>query len=293
VVALGLALLARAAQLLGITAIPFYLIAGLAVGEGGLVHLDVSADFISIAAEIGVLLLLLTLGLEYTGDELRAGLRSGARPGLVDALANFTPGLGFGFLLGWEPVAAVLLGGVTWVSSSGVAAKILTDLDRLSNRETPAVLNVLVIEDLAMAAYLPLAAALVAGSTLGDTAATVAIAFAAVALILTLSLRWGRQLSRILATGSDESAAWPSRCRCRRPSAPSSSGWPCRARCRSGPAPSCSPCATSSPPPSSSSSATRSAPAPSAERSSPRWRWPWCARPPSSSPAGPPPPPSA
>jgi len=76
-VALGLAALARLAGRLGIPAIPFYLVAGLAVGEGGVAPLDVSADFISLTAEIGVLLLLLALGLEYTGDELRAGLRSG------------------------------------------------------------------------------------------------------------------------------------------------------------------------------------------------------------------------
>lgn len=38
-----------------------------------------------------------------------------------------------------------------------------SDLDRLGNRETPAVLNLLVIEDLAMAVYLPVVAAVVVG----------------------------------------------------------------------------------------------------------------------------------
>lgn len=91
-VALALAILARAASGLGITAIPFYLLAGLAVGEGGLAPLDVSAEFISTVAEIGVLLLLLALGLEYSAEELRAGLRSGLVPGAIDAVVNFTPG---------------------------------------------------------------------------------------------------------------------------------------------------------------------------------------------------------
>ena len=49
----------------------------------------------------------------------------------------------------------MLLGGVSWVSSSGIVAKVLADLDRLGNRETPAILNLLVIEDLAMAVFLP------------------------------------------------------------------------------------------------------------------------------------------
>ena len=73
-----------------------WVIAGLAVGEGGLYPLDVSHDFIALVAEIGVLLLLLTLGLEYSTDELRQGLRSGAAAGVVDAIANFVPGFAAG-----------------------------------------------------------------------------------------------------------------------------------------------------------------------------------------------------
>ena len=203
-VALGLAVLARVAGRLGITAIPLYILAGLAVGEGGIAPLDVSADFIALTAEIGVLLLLLTLGLEYTADELRQGLRGGLVPGAGDAVVNFLPGLGAGLLLGWDATTAVLLGGVCWVSSSGVVAKVLQDLDRLGNRETPAVLNLLVLEDLAMAVYLPVVAALVAGQNASETVATVAVALAAVAVILTVALRWGDRLSAVLASGSDE-----------------------------------------------------------------------------------------
>lgn len=43
-VALTLSVLARVAGRLGITAIPFYLLAGLAVGEGGIAPLDISAS---------------------------------------------------------------------------------------------------------------------------------------------------------------------------------------------------------------------------------------------------------
>jgi CPA2 family monovalent cation:H+ antiporter-2 len=203
-VVLVLAVLARLAGRLGITTIPFYVLAGLAVGEGGIAPLDVSGEFISQAAEIGVLLLLLTLGLEYSTDELRQGLRGSLVPGAVDAVANFTPGFAAGLLLGWDATAALLLGGVCWISSSGVVAKVLTDLDRLGNRETPAILNLLVTEDLAMAAYLPVAAALVAGRDLADTLVTVVVALAAVALVLAVAIRWGHRLSSLLAPASDE-----------------------------------------------------------------------------------------
>ena len=203
-VALALALLSRVASHWGVTAIPFYLLAGLAVGRGGIAPLDVSQEFIALAGEIGVLLLLLALGLEYSADELRAGLRAGAVPGVVDGVTNFLPGLVAGWLLGWDTTTAILLGGVCWVSSSGVVAKVVTDLGRLGNRETPAILNLLVIEDLAMAAYLPVVGAFLAGSDAAATARTLVIALAAAVAILTLALRWGEALSRTLTGTSDE-----------------------------------------------------------------------------------------
>ncbi len=70
VVAVGLSLSGPWRRSLGIPAIPLYLLAGLLVGNGGFVGLDVSESFISRAAD--VLLLLLTLGLEYTADELKS-----------------------------------------------------------------------------------------------------------------------------------------------------------------------------------------------------------------------------
>ena len=204
-VVLSLAVLSRFAGRLGITAVPLYLIAGLVVGEGGVVTLDVSEEFISVAAEIGVLLLLLALGLEYNQAELRDGLRTGLVPGVTDMVLNAVPGVAIGLLLGWEPLAAVLLGGVCWVSSSGIVSKVLSDLGRIGFRETPTVLNVLVIEDLAMAVYLPIVGALIAGGTLAALLGSVMLAIAAVVVILTLALRYGGHLSDILAGGSNES----------------------------------------------------------------------------------------
>ena len=72
-----MALLARIASRFGFSAIPLYLLAGLAFGNGGLVPLNLSKGFTGLGAEIGVLPLLFMLGLEYTGDELRDNLRRG------------------------------------------------------------------------------------------------------------------------------------------------------------------------------------------------------------------------
>ena len=60
---------------------------------------------------------------------------------------------------------AVLLGGITYISSSGIIAKLLSDLDRLGNRETPVILSILVIEDIVMAVFLPLTGVLLVGAS--------------------------------------------------------------------------------------------------------------------------------
>src|ERR1700730_5596187 len=203
-VVVGLAVLARIANRWSFSAIPFYLLAGLAFGNGGLAPLDVTADFIHIGAEIGVLLLLFMLGLEYTGEELKANLRGGLSAGILDLVLNFPPGFIAGLLLGWKPLAAVLLGGVTYISSSGVVAKVLAELRRLEYPATSPLLSVWVLEDLAMAVFLPVVAVLLSRGGPVKMAVSVSIAVGTVFLVLLVAARYGRSLSRFVAHESDE-----------------------------------------------------------------------------------------
>ncbi len=201
---LVLSILGRAALRYGVSPIPLYLIAGLAVGHGGFFPLDASESFFEVGSEIGVILLLAMLGLEYSPTELMKSLKQSRIAGVLDGVLNAVPGAAFALVLGWGPVAAVALAGVTWVSSSGVIAKVLRDLRRLGNRETPTILSVLVIEDLAMAFYLPVLSALVIGAGLLQGATTVVIAVSVVVVILFLALRFGKVLSRLFSANDAE-----------------------------------------------------------------------------------------
>ncbi len=201
---LGLSLLSRIAGRVGISPIPLYLLAGLAFGHGGLLPLTAGEEFFEVGSQIGVILLLTMLGLEYNAAELVGNLRQSKLAGLWDGLFNALPGAAFAIVLGWGPVAAFALAGITWVSSSGVIAKILRDLGRLTNRETPTVLSILVLEDLAMAFYLPALATLVIGATLLEGELLLASAVAAVVAILYLALRHGRIVSRLLSSKDAE-----------------------------------------------------------------------------------------
>jgi monovalent cation:H+ antiporter-2, CPA2 family len=188
----------------GLSPIPLYLLAGLAFGEGGLLPLDASVDFVEPAAEIGIILLLLLLGLEYSAAELSTSLRRNAPAGVLDMALNATPGAVAGLLLGLSPVGVVALAGVTWVSSSGIVAKVVTDLGRLGNRETPVVLSVLVFEDLAMAVYLPLLVAALAGLSFVSASVSVAVALVVVVAVLFVAFRYGEHLSSYVFSADDE-----------------------------------------------------------------------------------------
>jgi monovalent cation:H+ antiporter-2, CPA2 family len=204
IIIIGLALLDRLARRYGFSAIPLYLLVGLVLGEGGLMQLNFSEGFLHVGTEIGVLLLLFTLGLEYTSEQLRRGLSKGLPDGIVDFLLSFPPGFLMGILMGWGPLTAWLLGGVTYISSSGIIAKIIDEQGWMNNGETPSIISILVFEDLVMAIYLPLTIVLLAGQSLALASLSILIALAAVSFLLYVALNYGKALGRLIEHTSDE-----------------------------------------------------------------------------------------
>lgn len=200
----GLGLLGAVSLRFSISPIPLYLLAGLALGTGGLLPLTTSHEFISTGAEIGVILLLFSLGLEYTADELIGTLRSSAVAGLLDLALNAAPGALICLMLGWGPVAAIAMAGVTYGTSSGITAKIINDLGWLGNRETPAVLSLLVFEDLTMAIYLPVLTIVLAGVSPALALATLATSTTTIGVIFLVVLRHGHMVERLVAGPNDE-----------------------------------------------------------------------------------------
>jgi CPA2 family monovalent cation:H+ antiporter-2 len=197
------------AERLGSSVIPLYVLVGLAVGPNGLGQLG--APFVpvdettTLLAELGIVLLLFFLGLEFSIERLLAERRQMALAGAVDAAVNFPLGVAIGFLLGWSAIEAFLLGGVVYISSSAIITKSLLDLGWIANPESEAMLGVLVFEDLVIAAYLALATPLVLGeggldAIAGDIGLAVAV-LVALAVAAYTAEQW---LDRLLATGSGE-----------------------------------------------------------------------------------------
>ncbi len=200
----ALALLGAVARRFALSPIPVYLLAGLSLGKGGIWPVAAAGEFITSGSAIGVVLLLLTLGLEFSATEFASSLRRHLPSAVVDAVLNATPGAIAGWLLGLDGVAMLCLAGVTYISSSGVVARLLEDLRRIGNRETPAVLSVLVLEDFAMAAYLPLFTVLASGGGWVAAVAGMVAALAALAAAFTASYRWGHHVGRLVAHPDSE-----------------------------------------------------------------------------------------
>jgi CPA2 family monovalent cation:H+ antiporter-2 len=106
--------------------------------------------------------------------------------------------------MGWNATAAVAMFGVTAVSSSGIISKVLGDLGRLGNRETPAILGILVLEDLAMAVYLPVLTALAASASGLSALRAVIIALLVLAGVLLVALRYGDLVTAVVSAKSNE-----------------------------------------------------------------------------------------
>lgn len=204
IVLTALTVLGTAARRFNLSPIPLYLFAGLMLGEGGIAPIPAAGQFISTTASIGVVLLLLTLGLEFSIGEFASSLRRHLPSAWVDLVLNAIPGAVAGMLLGLDYVGILAMAGITYISSSGVVSRLLTDLRRLGNRETPSVLSVLVLEDFAMAVYLPLLAVLAAGGSVWHAAVAMTIAVVALAVAFTASYRWGHHVGRLISHPDSE-----------------------------------------------------------------------------------------
>jgi CPA2 family monovalent cation:H+ antiporter-2 len=184
-----LGILARLAHRFGVSAVPLYLLGGLVLGNGGVVQLELEGSLVPTLAELGVILLLLLLGLEYSGRELVDHARRQIGPGVIDLVANSLPGAATALVLGWGVAGAVALGGITYISSSGIVSQVLRDLRWRRNPETGPVVSILVIEDLVMAPYLPILTVILTGTGLVAGLISVGVALVVVAVVLVVAVR--------------------------------------------------------------------------------------------------------
>lgn len=199
-------LLARLGRRYGFPTVPCYMLVGILLGPGtpGPVLVEHPED-LALLASLGLVLLLFHLGVEFPAEQvLGSGRRLFIAAGVYIGL-NVSAGLALGFALGWGTSEALVIAGALGISSSAIATKLLIELRRLTNAETPIILGIIVIEDMFLAFYLALLSPVLndSGST-ADFVVDLLVSFGFLVLLFALA-RWGaRAISLLLDSREDE-----------------------------------------------------------------------------------------
>jgi len=198
--------LGRLGKLIGLPSIPIYMIVGLlASPHSGWFPLNFHSADLELIAVFGLILLLFSLGLEFDQEEFFDNAGKLLISGGSYVLINMGIGFAFGMMVGWGTREALVIAGMTGTSSSAIITKLLIELRRLANKETPMILGVTVVGDIFIAIYLAIVSVVLSGKTeVWPIVLQLGIAF--VFLIVMFSLaRWGgKVVSRLVRTKDDE-----------------------------------------------------------------------------------------
>jgi CPA2 family monovalent cation:H+ antiporter-2 len=177
----------------------------LASPHTGWFPLNFESHYIELIAVFGLILLLFNLGLEFDQDEFFGNFGKLIVSGGSYILINMGVGLVFGFMVGWGTREALIIAGMTATSSSAIVTKLLIELRRLANTETPMILGVTVVEDIFIAIYLAIVSVVLSGETdFWPVVGKLAVAFAFLVVMFTIARWGGRFVSRLFRTKDDE-----------------------------------------------------------------------------------------
>ena len=198
--------LGRLGKFIGLPAIPIYMLVGLVASPNtAWFPLSFEAADVQLVAVFGLILLLFSLGLEFDQDEFYGNARAILVSGGTRIAINLAVGFGLGMWIGWGTREALIIAGMTATSSSAIITKLLIELRRLANRETPAILGIMVLEDVFVAVYLAIVGVILGGKT--DIVAIVVqllISFAFLVALFALARWGGKVVSRLVNTKDDE-----------------------------------------------------------------------------------------
>lgn len=176
------------------------IVAGVVIGNTLLresLQFDASSDLLHVIAELGVVFLIFTVGLETPFEEMK---RVGLPSVLVAILGVVVPFLAGYLLFAWTGrplIESLFLGAALVATSVGITARVLADLGVLGRREARIILGAAVIDDVLGLTILSVVQAL------GSTGT---VSFGAVALLVVESLAFvgvlmyfgGRVLRRVV-----------------------------------------------------------------------------------------------
>ena len=142
-----------------------YLLAGMIIGPHIPVPLVADEGLVHTLAELGVILLMFSLGLEFS---LRKLFRVAPTAGIIAVLqssAMVCLGFGLGRIFGWTVLESVFAGAIIAISSTTIIVKAFAE-QKVSGKVTDIVFGVLIIEDLIAILLLAILTAVASGGSL-------------------------------------------------------------------------------------------------------------------------------
>lgn len=180
------------ARRIGLPPVLGYLIVGVLVGPHTF-GLLADSEQTHLLAEIGVVFLLFTLGLEFSWARMVAMRREVFGLGMLQVVGTMSSFMVVGHLLGLPWLVSLVVGGAVSMSSTAIVIRQLTEQAEINRTHGRLTFAILLFQDLAFVPLLAMATALSVGApTHLDFAAvvkTVAIGFLALLVVL-LSGRW-------------------------------------------------------------------------------------------------------
>ena len=152
-----------------------YLIAGLIVGPHLPIPLVADPDIVQALSELGVILLMFSIGLELSVRKLAAVGPTAGLTALLETSLMVWVGFTAGQLFGWTSLQSLFTGAIVAISSTTIIAKVFAE-QGVAGTSRELVFGILVVEDLIAVLLMTILTALASGSGLaaGPLAATVA-----------------------------------------------------------------------------------------------------------------------
>ncbi|MDG2291792.1 MAG: cation:proton antiporter, partial [Phycisphaerales bacterium] len=144
------ALLGMLCERLGTSAIIGALLAGVLAGPGIFNIVGTSPELMEKTAEIGVALLLFTIGLELSRKRLIAFGVRGLQAGVLQLFITLLVAWLLGVVFGLDMRAGFVVGAMVALSSTASVARVLTDQSKLDSQHGRVVMAVLIVQDLAI-----------------------------------------------------------------------------------------------------------------------------------------------
>jgi CPA2 family monovalent cation:H+ antiporter-2 len=193
-IAIGVALMGGAvAYRLRMSPLAGYLVAGIIAGPFATGFVGDHSE-IAMIAEIGVVFLMFTIGIEFSLKDLGLIKLPAIAGTLLQIALIIAAGTGAGMLLGWTAGQSIFFGGVISISSTMVILKTLMDRGEASSKHGRLLLGILVVQDLAMVPLMLILPIVAGGSSLQNPTLVIIGLLAKAALFVGVILWLGAKI---------------------------------------------------------------------------------------------------